>query len=88
MKIRFRFIQDNSAEGIEVTIRACEKNDDVEKLLSKLSVEPERILTATKSSGRQARPSSARIRFLRPPALRTAILTQRISKKAKPTITK
>ncbi|HQA97815.1 MAG TPA: LytTR family DNA-binding domain-containing protein [Clostridia bacterium] len=37
MGIRFRFIQDDTAEGLDITIRAKEKNAQVEALLKTLS---------------------------------------------------
>lgn len=47
MKIRFRFIQDEAIDGIEVVIRAKGKNDEVEALLSKLSSEQNRVISAS-----------------------------------------
>lgn len=42
MAIRFRFVQDDTVQGIDVTVRAGEKNQTVEALLSKLQAVAER----------------------------------------------
>jgi len=47
MGIRFRFVQDEAIEGIDVIIIAKEKNDEVEALLSKLSSDQNQVVSAS-----------------------------------------
>lgn len=46
MDVRVRFVKDETADDIEIIICAREKNEQVEELLSALSLNPSRLISA------------------------------------------
>jgi DNA-binding LytR/AlgR family response regulator len=45
MDVRFRFVEDDAVDGIEVTVRAKSRSNQVEALLSKLSEDAKELLS-------------------------------------------